>query len=333
MENKVTERITPKMAQMDTIRRYQLLPEKKYRLKLLIILIMDILLVLNHLSLIPRYDYGVIKYSIQDYLVMILIYTILAIIVLVSFLILTNLGKIIKGILGLIKKILNALNPFHSGGKNYKKDYGPRVGPGYDAYDRMVKEDKEKKKKQGKSEPFLYFRENTMLGNSLRDYGNMLHYIAYFIMWTSLTNISITDYEVYTIQIVVSTILLILLKKEPENTRVIAKYRLKDAFDYYCSPHGKPQLSKAEKEIFDANFKVSVSNQQTHRRGYWSKGVYNNQEFEYWAALRVEDLKYGFRYKLEYNSDKNYQSWDRVSGVEIVTQRGIKQGEGRSRRE
>ena len=168
----------------------------------------------------------------------------------------------------------------------------------------------------------MYFRE-TKLGMSLREYLVILHVLAYPLFWSG--RIDSERFTKFTIlHIVITLIIYYLLSKEPARTKLIAIEHLKEAFKYYCSPHGKPLLSKKEKELFEENFKVRVSNRDSHIQGHFSKGVYNNQEFSYWVTLHVDDLKSGHSYSLEYPTNSKHEAWGTIYNTEILTKKGLR---------
>ncbi|WP_027108123.1 hypothetical protein [Lacticigenium naphthae] len=319
MNNQVPEKITPKRAQMNTIRKYELLPEKKYRLKLFFLLIIDALIIFTYRNLKLEGSASVpidINISeISNIIIAVVIYTMLFIGFFIAYCIVRNISKILKGVLGGVKFIINMLNPFYSGGRTYKSKNGKN-------YKKYLQEETEREKKQGKSEPFLYFRE-TFIGKNFRGYLLLLHVLFYLEFLTTATSADIfRSFNIYSIQFIVTFILYVLLSKEPVRTKKISEMHLKKAFKYYCGPNEEP-LSDSEKETFDENFKVSINRRSSHKKGYFKSGIYHNQEFHYTVHVHVLDLKLGFRYLLIYTSNSNYEYWDMSKGIEILTQKGV----------
>lgn len=320
------DKITPKQATLDTIRYFEGLPEKMYKRKIAAIVAMDMVLFYYILKVSEYMDssYNIFEIIIQ------MIFFIMIYVVIVA--IVCGLPYIYKNSIRLMKFIMNIVNPFsHKKSTitktdqwSYRSLYFKRTSSDEEklkAFDINSKiQKKEEKRKKRKYEPFLMFRATTP-GRILRKYLFFLHVVLYAVILTEFSgptfekarNILLIGYL---------AIYYLLLRKQPEKTEHITNENLKLAFHYYISPEGRKQLSSIEKENFDKNFIYRTNNESYHRKGYFTNGIYHNQEFHYESNVHVEDLVYGFKYYLVYPTDHNYENWGFVSGKERVTKYG-----------
>lgn len=209
------EKITPKESQIETIRYYQQLPEKMYRRKILIILLLDLIMVfifmqgrellimLNETNIIysPK---TVFLHSIGSFMdlfafenilatgVIVLVYLGLFLLPIVVFLILVYaIPGLRNTLLGFSKKLTTVLNPFNSK-KNanttkaekwdftnlYQNKDAQMVEQNKSNLEAYNDEKKAREKTLRKSEPFISFRESK-IGRATRGYFVFLHVMIY----------------------------------------------------------------------------------------------------------------------------------------------------------
>lgn len=247
---------------------------------------------------------------------------------------------LLKTLLNFSKKLTTVLNPFHPSkhakttkadkwdfSNLYRKKDPLTIEENKSNLEVYNTEIKRQEKNLRRSEPFISFRE-TKIGRATRAYFVFLHIMIYLNTLTIFLSRFYTYrttsiiLQSFFIMLFINIIAYYLLSKEPTRTINIANQNLKIAFHYYFSPQGKSQLTPLEKEKFDENFKGSSSNREYHQKGYFEKGVYQNQQFTYEATVFVKDLHTGHQHLFTYPTDNNFKNWGLVSGKEILTRRG-----------
>ena len=315
---------TPEFAEIETIKRYQRLPEKNYKLKWLILIGIDALMVLSHITTAEQFmgfPINPVTLTTIDTTTFIQVGISLTI-VLIGFLpycLIRNGFKIIKGSLGGAASALQLLNPFNTEGRRFKKSRRKNQQKNTEHEQKQ----KELKKNARKLSPLLSFRES-FIGKQFRGYAVLIHMIAFLeLFMTSRVDNLLSSINPYSIQIILTVLVYAVLSREPTKTKNLAEKYLKEAFKYYCSPDHAQHLSPSEKELFDKNFKIDIQNSSTHHQGYFFFFFYYNQEYHYFVRVHVTDLMLGVSYTLVYTSDTLHKNWDISKGITRLTQNGV----------
>lgn len=332
----------PKYAQVDTVRSYMLISEKTYRLKIFIILIMDILFAYMYFY----YDYyyrnkgkegasifEVTKAGLESFLsvdgfasiaFLLLIFFVLFIVIPILFFMI--LFYFLPWFLKKLKKGIGILNPF-----NHINRW--KSNPNLKEYERKQRANKKiETYKKLKYTPFLWFKE-TNLGIITTRYVAFVHWMfhVYFISYGILNDfIALKDeqftYKVFLGIYAVMIFMFMYLSKEPRRSEKQTEKLLKPALKYYYEASEFATASPEARRQFEEQFKIKYRKNEKYYKGHFKSGVYNNPEYAYAVIIDIEDVVTSAKNSVKFRTTKDFQKWDLVSGVEVSTKHGRFEG-------
>jgi len=298
-----------------TIKYYQHLPEKMYRIKLLTITLLDLFIffLLSYAYLLKMYNEvsaSDISQELVNFVIRVGFYIVGFIII--PIVVLLIIGKFIPFVYNSTRKFFKNLKikVWEFRGLYRKRENSNNALMMYHK-EQLIKE-----KKRKKAQPFLHFRKSRV-GRLIRVFLVFSHINLYIYLLVNLDTTSFVDvrynesiYKVYLALIILYPIIFLVLSKQPERAIEKSKNNLKEIFIQYLSPSRKGNLSQVEREEFEKNFDARISNGEYIQRGYYEHGVYFKTEYYNVASVYIEDLNDSLTYSFRYFTDEDYYYWD-----------------------